>query len=141
MFRAFEGLENDFQRLTWEEGDEQERPQYWYGKYIQSTPEWWGILELMRMGVDFRYQHTVRGGSFQRGGYTIDFLLMVPPRPQPLEFRGGYWHEGQMGAQDAFRDAQLRRIFKVEKILAIYEPDMQSQETVGQALRKLILHG
>ena len=122
-----------------EEKTEEQRPMYWYGVYIQSNPEWWAIQWFLKNKIDFKFQFSLWGGDSAKGGVTIDFVVQLPPRPFPFELKGGHWHEGAKGAGDKIRDQRVAQYFKVPRVLAVYEENMQDQETLWSKMDELIL--
>lgn len=118
--------------------EEESRPTHWYGKFIKSQPEWWGLQWLLKEKIDFQFQYAVWGGDQSRGGYTVDFLINTPPRPWPLEFKGDWWHDGDKGANDKFRETQLAAYFKVKEVKYLYGPDLKTQETVFAGMERVI---
>jgi len=119
--------------------EEEVIPTDWYGTHIKSKPEWWAIKSLLRLKIDFDYQYAVWGGDQRPGGYTVDFLIKLPPRPFPFEIFGGYWHEGQKGAKDKIRETRLAAHFKVPKIQGLYEDDLATEEAVYAGMRRELL--
>jgi hypothetical protein len=117
----------------------EDRPTHWQGRYIKSDPEWWAIKGLMQLGIEFRYQYSVFGGQSARGGFVVDFLIDLPPRPFPFEIWGGYWHEGQKGGGDRMREIILANYFGVRRIKGLYQNDLGSEESVLMGLRRELM--
>ena len=83
-------------------------PELIQGQRPGSTNELYVARSLDRLRHRYIYQYIVFDVRGVRGDYRIDFLVLTPvPLPTPLEVFGEFWHEGEMGAEDQFRLAQI----------------------------------
>ncbi len=114
---------------------EEEIPKTYRGTSIDSKQEWWIILALNRLGKQFNYQWHVLGGRV-RGGYIIDFYVYSAPRNFFIEYYGGYWHEGTMGSDDAFRERNIEHETGMQ-VFGIFEKDGATEQTIYNAVRKI----
>lgn len=65
------------------------------GVVADSKEEWYVAQALDKLGLEYEYQKSVRGGRLVRGGQVLDFLVYTPGRNTVVDVRGKYWHTGK----------------------------------------------
>lgn len=83
-----------------------------------SKEEYWVAKALHQIGMKFYFQYRVKGGTRVKGGQVIDFWLLTPILDTPLWVNGVYWHSGARAADDSYKVAEIKRIYRGR----IYEP-------------------
>lgn|SRR3990167_6201391 len=117
-----------------EQDDGQRRIQ---GKAVDSEPEWFAGLALLKAGWDFEYQSGYFGGQFTSGGIVVDFRVFTKPKAKLWFIDGEYWHGSSTGrAQDAFERAKLQAASGLE-ILATPASELTTQEDAESVVLKL----
>jgi hypothetical protein len=108
------------------------------GKPYRQPDEQMGlIVALWNVDVEFRYQIPIQGGSMVRGGQVLDFLLLLPPSPEPLQVFGDYWHRAQMKNEDRFKMAKLKQIYGMEPHI-LWGSELQTQEEATAKVREVL---
>lgn len=107
------------------------------GRTPRSREEWRVAVALWRFDVEFRYQVPVMGGSMVRGGQILDFLLLLPPSPIPLQVHGNYWHRAQLKNEDRFKHQLLQQQYGIEPII-LWGSELQTQEEANARVREVI---
>lgn len=125
-------------RNKFKEPKEPENPGVWNGVKIGSNQEWYVILALMKLKVDFDYQYVVDGGRNVRGGQVIDFIAYTRPAITPIYVQGDYWHRGSQAAEDALKQAQIYRIFKGQATepLILWEHELQGSKMAFETVKE-----
>lgn len=118
--------------------DELEQPGLINGIQARSILEWRVAKALWKLGLDFRYQHSLFGGTSRRGGYVLDFLVESAPEWIPLEVQGERWHTGGFASDEMIREALIEAYLGTE-IRYVWENQLQSDEEALQAVKTVLL--
>ncbi len=59
-----------------------------------SLNEWYFAKACDDFEIPYRWQVWVLAPAYTIGSQRIDFLLLRPPKPQPVQIYGEYWHGG-----------------------------------------------
>lgn len=96
-------------------------------------------LALMMLGVPFRYQVPVFGGTEFRGGQVIDFLLLVPPAPLPVYLQSTYWHgpTRRLPGRDKLNQARVARIPGWRDPVEVWDYEIPTLERALEVARQL----
>lgn len=112
------------------------------GQVPDSKEEWWVAEALNKLGIPYQYQYSVFGGrAAGRGGYLIDFIVYTQPLATMIEIYGGYWHDGEFGADDKKRQADIESAMEdVARVpmSIIWASDLIDSETVFRKVREAI---
>lgn len=102
------------------------------GDTMASLPEFivWEFLVFTKKqveGVDFLYQDPFSGGRTEKGGFVLDFLLLVPQIAWRIQ--GERFH--LFFPQDRARDLLAREVLEGRgiRVLDLYENDLMVQPT------------
>lgn len=90
---------------------------------------------LDKARLPYRYQIPLRGGRRLRGGIVLDFLVSAPFET-PVEVFGGYWHEGQLAADDKLKLAIEAQIFG-RQVVTIWDWQVPDQESADELIERL----
>ena len=103
-----------------------------------SRQEYWAGVWLEAKKIDFKFQYRAFAGA--KYFYDIDFMVYTRPLATMIELNGGFWHEGELGADDRKRQLEIedamRDIAKIP-IQFLWADDMISRETVEQAMERI----
>lgn len=80
------------------------------GRQAQSKEEVMFAQALASLGIDFQFQVPINRG-FVAGGYYLDFLVYVPPRPVPCPLYSEYYHKNELSNEDIARLTIIENIF------------------------------
>ena len=101
-------------------------------KVADSKEEVWIAEALRDYNVEFKFQWQI-GSPGSRGSLVVDFVIFVAPRTA-LEFFGPYWHEGRLGAEDRYKLARLRQMFR--RVVVWTAKDVWDLESAKRMVRK-----
>jgi len=110
------------------------------GKTPDSKEEVWIAHVLYEEGISFVFQFSIGGGSDQRLGRIVDFLLF-PSQPNeiPMEFYGDYWHKDELTGDDNTRLRQIAGYFGVEPLI-LWGSDAGSPQEIRQWVRAEVMY-
>jgi len=93
------------------------------------------LTEALERGeiIGFDYQEQLFGGRSVRGGIVLDFLV-YNPLSVAVMVQGSYWHEGELDGEERLVIARLQMLF--DKVVQLWEPDMQTKESAIAANRR-----
>lgn len=102
-----------------------------------SKEEYWVALGLQQIGMKFYFQYSVAGGSRVKGGQVVDFWLLTPILDTPLWVNGVYWHSGARAADDAYKVAEVKRIYrgKIYEPIIIWDYEIPSPEVAAAVVK------
>lgn len=112
---------------------------YVQGKIVDSNPEWFGAIALIKADLDFEFQSSYFGGSFIGGGVVVDYRVFTVPKAHLWFIDGEYWH-GTASARD--RDTFQRFRLKARTglpIVATPAGEMQDLKSAEIVVQKLFL--
>lgn len=107
------------------------------GKTPDSKEEVWVAQALDRLKLSYIFQFEIFGGTRVRGGILIDFLVFAP-FATPVEVLGEYWHTGELGADDKFRQAIIEQEFH-QKVVNLWTQDLLDPETTYSIVRNELM--
>lgn len=107
------------------------------GKQPDSKEEVWVAMALDRLKLRYIYQFEIFGGTSLRGGILIDFLVWNPFET-PVEVLGEYWHTGEMGSDDKFRQAIIEQVFN-KQVVNLWTQDLIDPETTYSVVRNELM--
>ncbi len=107
------------------------------GKQPDSKEEVWVAQALDRLKLRYIYQFSMFGGASLRGGILIDFLVLNP-FGTPVEVMGEYWHTGEMGSDDKFRQAIIEQVFN-KQVVNLWTQDLIDPETTYSVVRRELM--
>lgn len=107
------------------------------GKQPDSKEEVWVAQALDRLRLRYIFQFEIFGGSHVRGGILIDFLVWAP-FATPVEVLGEYWHTGELGADDKFRQGLIEQEFG-RKVVNLWTEDLTDPETTYSKVRSELM--
>ena len=110
--------------------------QYIVHNEVATKPEFFAATALDKLKLRFIFQYVLWGGSYLRGGVTIDFVV-YNPFPIPVEVFGNYWHTGQFDSDDKMRMARIEDHFK-RKIVILWGSELETQEMADKTVREKI---
>jgi len=103
------------------------------GKRPDSKEEVWVAQALDRLKIPYIFQFELIGASL-RGGILIDFLVIFP-FAIPVEIMGEYWHTGEMGSDDKFRQVIIEQMIG-QPVVNLWTLDLVDPETTYSIVRK-----
>ena len=106
------------------------------GKQPDSKEEVWVAMALDRLKMPYIYQFELIGASL-RGGILIDFLVLFP-FATPVEVLGEYWHTGELGADDRFRQAIIEQMIG-RPVVNLWTEDLVDPETTYSTVRRELM--
>ncbi len=86
---------------------------------------------LDRLGHRYIYQFQVFDVRGVRGTFFVDFLVTsTTPMSTPVEVFGEFWHQGQLGSEDALRIALIEDKFRGEAnpVVILFGSQLGTQE-------------
>ncbi len=98
--------------------------------------EFYVSLALIKLELDFKFQHPIGGGRGRRGGIVLDFKVFTVPKPTPLDIRGEHWHQPRQQVED---DLFLALGVKQEDYLppvVIYGGELQTPEQAYSTVKR-----
>jgi hypothetical protein len=107
------------------------------GKQPDSKEEYWVAMALDKLKLPYIFQFEIFGGSRIRGGIMIDFLVFNP-FGTPVEVLGEYWHTGELGADDKFRQGLIEQEFN-RKVVNLWTQDLIDPETTYSVVRRELM--
>ena len=107
------------------------------GKQPDSKEEVWVAMALDKLKLPYIFQFEIFGGTGVRGGILIDFVVWNP-FATPIEVLGEYWHTGELGADDKFRQAQIEQVFH-RKVVNLWTQDLIDPETTYSVVRRELM--
>lgn len=96
------------------------------GKTPDSKEEVWVAMALDKLKLRYIFQFELVSASV-RGGIVIDFLVLNP-FSIPIEIMGEYWHTGEMGSDDRFRQAIIEQMIG-NKVVNLWTADLIDEQT------------
>lgn len=107
------------------------------GKEANSLEEWRVAQALNRLKIRYDYQVAIFGGRAVRGGLVVDFVIYNPWKI-PLMVHGEYWHNGRLGADDAYSQAAVRQYYGREPVV-IWGREVQTVEDAVRVVSERVL--
>lgn len=112
------------------------------GQTAQSNQEWFIANSLWRYKHTFIYQYLIGEIGGVKGAYAVDFLVTsTAPLSTPMEYFGGHWHEGQLGADDRFRIIQINNHFGGQANDVVVLQNIATQEDADKKVLAAIGRG
>lgn len=106
------------------------------GKQPDSKEEVWVAMALDKLKMPYIYQFELIGARL-RGGILIDFLVLNP-FGTPVEVMGEYWHTGEMGSDDMFRQAIIEQMIG-RPVVNLWTQDLIDPETTYSVVRRELM--
>lgn len=115
-------------------------PDYWQGVKIGSVNEWYVIMALNKLKLEFEYQVPVNGGNRIRGGQIVDFMVKFGGRYQPIQVFGEYYHNESMKTEDELKLAQLQQYYgnRIHTPRIIYGSQSDTYEHALKAVKGVL---
>ncbi len=98
--------------------------------------EWRVAVVLERLGLDYKFQFSLRGGRTARGGIVLDFLVLTDPLSTPLDIRGDYWHQPKQRIEDDLGLALAMSRGRFAEPVIIYGGELQTMEQAYSTVRR-----
>lgn len=112
------------------------------GRQAQSLQEWYIANALWKYDHEFIYQYIVGAIVGARGTFAVDFLVTsTVPLSTPLEYFGGYWHEGQLGSGDKIRLLQINDHFRGQANDVVVLLNIKTQDDANAKILKAVGRG
>ena len=106
------------------------------GKQPDSKEEVWVAMALDKLKIPYIFQFELIGARL-RGGILIDFLVLNP-FGTPVEVMGEYWHTGEMGSDDMFRQAIIEQMIG-RPVVNLWTQDLIDPETTYSVVRRELM--
>jgi hypothetical protein len=103
------------------------------GELPRSREEWRVAMALDKLGLEYRYQVPLAGGTRVRGGMVLDFLVDLPPEQIPMPVHGEYWHRG--AEEERLYLAALEHIYKREPVV-LWAEELKSVAMAVATIRR-----
>ena len=112
------------------------------GKVPGSIQELWTSKALERLKVQFFYQYPVDADMGRiRGSKFVDFMVVTVPLMTGIELFGGYWHEGELGADDRRRQTDIEEALRDRMrvpMTILWAGDMIDEDTIYEKLKGVL---
>ena len=115
-----------------------QQPEYYqvFGK--KATKNEYNVAEALNYyEIPFIFRVSYFGGHSIVGGFEVDFLILQQLK-RPLEVYGNYWHKGQLGSRDRFREIVLEQFFH-QPLDIIWQRESETIDAAKISVRKLYL--
>lgn len=106
------------------------------GKQPDSKEEVWVAMALEKLLIPYIFQYELVN-AWLRGGILIDFLVLFP-FATPVEVMGEYWHTGELGADDRFRQAIIEQMIG-RQVINLWTQDLVDPETTYSVVRSELM--
>ena len=103
-----------------------------------SKEEFWVMLALERLKLDYIFQYPVMGGR-SSGGQVVDFWVYTVPKPTPILVQGIYWHyTAPKRYNSLLAIAKLEDYFrgKINEVIEVFDTEMPTPDLAYQVVRR-----